>query len=176
MLEANRRYVDYLDRMDELLGQWEDRVVPRNVELVPNTRYSPRYAWMFSYEKGLRNRIFQTLKKRPPRLERLLFGVGGVFSEALSNAFVHGHHRNPARAIRVRCAVGDTRILLSVSDQGEGFDVSRILDLHARGKGYFHFAGNGLESLQNNPHVIASYSDGGKTLCLLVDLETLQGK
>jgi len=172
MLEFGMGFADYLAMIDNLLGQFEDHVVPENVELVSNTRYSPRYAWMFSYEKSLRNRIFESLGKRIPALERLLFGVGGVFSEVLSNAFVHGHQRNPAKGIRIRWAVGPTRVLLSVSDQGEGFDVARILDLHAKGKNYFHFAGNGLKSLKNDNHISASFSDGGRTLCLLVDLET----
>lgn len=171
--------VDYgfdrmVDAVSPMIDQWAEDVVPGSVELLPNNRYSPRYAWMFSYEKRLKYRIEKVIGRPLGALERDLFGVDGVFSEALSNAFVHGHGRNPGRSIEIRCAVGRHGLVFSVRDQGPGFAVAKQLELARRGNARYHFAGNGLRALVGSHRIWASYAEDGRRLDLLAPFEALR--
>lgn len=157
-------------KLQPLLAGWEDTIVPRDVKLVSNPRYSPRYAWMFSYERQLRDRIFEALGRKVPLLAKTLFGADGVASEGLSNAFVHGHRRDTERAIKVRCVVGGHGVALSIIDSGPGFDVQSLLDKVELKKKYYHQAGNGVQALMKRKRVTASFSDGGSTLNLLYQI------
>ncbi len=155
-------------RLQPLLGGWEDTVIPSEVKLVSNPGYKATYAWMFSYERDLRDRIFGVLGRQEPSLERVFFGSDGVASEGLSNAFVHGHRRDPEREIRVRCVVGETGVALAIIDSGRGFDVEATLKLRDQKRQYFHQAGNGLRAFIGVEDLTSSFSDGGRTLNLLL--------
>jgi len=48
--------------------------------------------------------------------------------EALSNAYRHGNARDPSKQIRVRWVINDEAAVICVSDEGNGFDPSRIDD------------------------------------------------
>jgi len=156
--------------VESVLAEWCEDVVPRHVELLPNNRYSPVYAWMFSYEKRLKYRIEDVIGRPLDRTEAAIFGADGAFSEALSNAFVHGHQRDPGLPIEVRCCVGTRGLAFAIRDRGEGFDVERVVRAAARGGGYFSFAGNGLRALSHHPEVAACYENGGRMLLLRVGL------
>jgi Histidine kinase-like ATPase domain len=156
-------------RLAPLLGSWSDVVVPQAVEPHRDTTYTPEYAWMHTYERQLRKRIEGALGRPLMPGERKLFGADGAFSEALSNAFLHGHGRNPALPIRVSCAVGKAGLGFVIGDQGPGFDVTSVAAKVQRGGAYFRVAGNGLRALAGEG-VTASYSDGGRTVTLLVEL------
>ena len=155
-------------RLQPLLRGWVDTVVPREVELVSNPGYKAAYAWMFSYERDLRDRIFGVLGRQVPVLERVFFGADGVASEGLSNAFVHGHQRDPERPIRVRCVVGETGVALAIMDSGPGFDIEATLKLMDQKREYFHQAGNGIRAFIGVENLTTSFSDGGRTLNLLL--------
>jgi hypothetical protein len=156
--------------LQPLMAEWEDRVVPGAVELILDHSYSPIYAWMFAYEKRLKHRLeeFLHLSLRP--WERVLFGSDGAFSEGLSNAFLHGHGRNSDLAITVRVAASPQGVLFSIRDQGPGVDCGPLLVRLKKGGVYYHRAGNGLRILAESPGLRASYSDGGRTLNLLLPL------
>ncbi len=156
--------------METILETWTDEVVPAKVDIFPNYGYSARYAWMFAYEKRLKYRIEDSLGKPIKSIERTLFGSDGVVSEVLSNAFVHGHRRNPDVAIRVSCSVSRGALLFTVEDQGAGFDSDAMTAKFNRGANYFHQAGNGMRSLSQRPGVIASFENGGRRVNLRVDL------
>ena len=158
-----------------VLGEWRDVVVPSEVDCRAANQYSPRYAWMFSYEKRLRDRLQEALGRRLGAVERLLFGADGVFSEALSNAFVHGHRRDPDRPIEVTSVVGTRRLAFAVRDTGPGFDIRPVLEGLARGGTYFHNAGNGLRALHQREEVLASFTGGGSVLNLSVGLHSGSG-
>jgi len=161
-------FEEMIEATAPVVDRWSVVVVPGRVELLPNNRYSPRYAWMFSFEKRLKYRVENVLGKPLGNVERILFGVDGAFSEGLSNAFVHGHRRDPERPIRVRCCVGGGGLAFSISDTGDGFPVVEHLGSLRRGSARYHFAGNGLRVLMDSTTVQASYSNAGKTLNLLV--------
>jgi len=153
-----------------LLGEWVDEVVPGRVEALSHSAYSPVYAWMFAYEKGLKRRIQRTLGRPLGPWERRLFGADGALSEGLSNAFLHGHKRDPSRVIRVACGVGRLALTFAVTDGGTGFDVGATVARATSGGAYFHVAGNGLKCFERTPGLEVAHTNGGRTLHLLVDL------
>jgi len=151
--------------------QWVDTVVPRDVELLTDHRYSPRYAWMYAYEKRLKRRIEQALGCPLGPRERGLFGPDGVVSEGLSNAFVHGHRRDGRLPIEVGCAVSPGGIGLTIRDRGAGFDVAATVAKAQSAGAYYHMAGNGLRVFLERDDVLAAFSLGGAQLNLLVTWE-----
>jgi serine/threonine-protein kinase RsbW len=66
-----------------------------------------------------------------------------AISEALANAMIHGNHENPEKQVHVACRCSmDGEVLISVRDEGEGFDsgvvpdpteAQRLLLTHGRG-------------------------------------------
>ncbi len=163
-----QRFEEMVDAISPVVGRWQDVVVPGEVELLPNNRYSPRYAWMFSYEKRLKYRIEELLRRPLKELEHHLFGSDGAFSEGLSNAFVHGHRRDPAKALEICCATGRRGLAFSIRDQGPGFDVAHQLELARRGAARYHFAGNGMRVLAESTEIQAAYEEEGRQLDLMV--------
>ncbi len=158
-----------------ILTEWRDIVVPSNVELLPNFGYSPAYAWMFSYEKRLKYHIEEAAGRKLGTYEQALFGADGVFSEGLSNAFVHGHRRDPDVAIEITTTVGLAGLAFSISDQGVGFEVESTVAAALTGGSYFNYAGNGLRALGERTDVIAVYANYGRTLNLNVVLWKKRG-
>lgn len=162
-------YECMIGRIGPLLDEWNDSVIPSQVELLASNQYSPRYAWMFSYEKRLKSRIEGVLARDLAAWECRLFGADGALSEGLSNAFVHAHRRDPARPIEVRCAVAQKGLAFSIQDQGSGFDVPRAVAQLKHSGRYYHLAGNGLRSLAESPHIVTSFASRGRVLNLLCE-------
>lgn len=161
----------FRDRLGPLRAEWTDRVVPNEVELLPDSRYAPVYAWMYSYEKGLKRRVESALGRPLGAREKDLFGSDGVVSEGLSNAFVHGQRRDPKAPIVVRTAVSRRGLAFSIRDRGPGFECRSALRQAARqGSEFYHFAGNGLRALLACRDLSFSYTDGGRCLNLLLGL------
>jgi Histidine kinase-like ATPase domain len=159
------------DRIGPVLDSWTDEVTPGEVELLPNHRYSPRYAWMFSYEKQVRYRLQGVLNRQLGELERRLFGPDGALSEALSNAFVHGHLRDAERTIRVSCTVSEKAVLVSIEDEGTGFNVPEMLCRMKQRRNYYRVAGNGLRALDELPGVVVIFDRGGRRVHIRLDLD-----
>ena len=158
----------FRSEIDPVLDQWTDLVVPRDVEIMPNFGYTPDYAWMYSYEKRLKYRIEACSRRPLGSVERLLFGEDGVFSEAVSNAFVHGNRRRTDLPIEIVTVVGERGLAFSIGDCGDGFDFEATLAAVSRGLVYFKCAGNGLRALNDREDVVASYARGGRVLHLRV--------
>ena len=159
-----------LAKIGLLRGHWIDEVVPRDIAPHSSATYAPAYAWMFTYERNLRRRIEAVLGHRLGRLERFLFGPGGVLSEGLSNAFLHGHQRRTDIPITVECAVGSSGLVFVIADRGPGFDVKAALTRLRRGGTYYRIAGNGLRALVASHNVEAGFGDQGRQLILLIPL------
>jgi len=155
------------DFIRPIKAAWRDVVIPGEVELLRNYSYSPMYAWMYSYEKRLKKRLHTEAGRLPIAIERSLFGADGGFSEGLSNAFLHGHGRDPRLPIAIDVKAGSRGLLLAISDQGSGFDFETSILRAERGAHTFRIAGNGLRGLVANPDVYAWYADAGRTLLLL---------
>jgi len=168
VIGTGQTYAELAQRTEPILEQWHDTLVPAQVQLLSHTGYSPDYAWMYAYEKRLKYRIEEVLRRPLGEVERCLFGPDGVFSETLSNAFVHGHRRDVSKAIEVRCTVGQAGVAFSIKDYGPGFKVEEVVEAATRGGTYFRYAGNGLKSLCRCDNVVACYDGTGTQLALLV--------
>ena len=46
--------------------------------------------------------------------------------EALANAIIHGNHENSGKQVHVRCRCKPDEVLITVKDEGGGFDVNKI--------------------------------------------------
>ncbi len=57
-----------------------------------------------------------------------IFAVKLAFEEALSNAIKHGSKCDPGKTVRATLDIDSTRVILSVTDQGDGFEPSKVPD------------------------------------------------
>lgn len=119
----------------------EENVVPKSFSPVPHSPYRPGYDWLFTYERRLARLLEPWLKKF--RLD--LIGDRGVLSEALSNAYCHGHRKDPALPIAIRIYLGKAGLVIQMTDRGKGFNIRRVMRNYQKAKGYFHQAGNGFK-------------------------------
>lgn len=56
------------------------------------------------------------------------FAVRLALDEALANAISHGNHQDPAKQVTVDCTIDDEEAVLSVEDEGRGFDPRQVPD------------------------------------------------
>ena len=101
-------------------------VIPKAFRQDPNSTYRNGYHWLFRYE---------------------LIGEKGILAEALSNAFYHGHRKDPKLPIEVRIYHGQKGMVIRIHDCGTGFNVKKIHDYFVRGKIYFHSSDNGFRRM-----------------------------
>jgi anti-sigma regulatory factor (Ser/Thr protein kinase) len=158
-------------RAGAALACWMDVLVPEQIEPLPGNRYSPRYGWMFTFERRWRSCVEEVLGHPLGALEPSLLGADGVLSESLSNAYVHGNGRCPSLPIHVVTVVGRSCLVLGIADQGQGFDVAATLAGLERGSAYYHVAGNGLRALASSAVVTAGFEAGGRVAVLHVPLD-----
>ena len=136
---------------------------PGASEPFPNSTYRPEYEWLFGYERKLAKIV-------SPWLEHLryeLIGEKGILGEALSNAFSHGHGKDPALPISVRIYQGEKGLLIRVTDSGPGFNVKAVVKDYHRGRAYFHLAGNGIRQMISSHWFEIFYTARGASFHLL---------
>lgn len=141
----------------------EETLIPADCPPMSNSPYRPGYDWLFYYERKLARVLDKWLQAY--RLQ--LIGENGIISEALSNAFYHGHQKDPRKPIQIKLFVGTNGLMLKIADQGRGFDVPQVLGLLQQQKNYYHAAGNGLRVMAASPHFAAFFDDGGTSFQLL---------
>lgn len=149
------------------------KMKPSEFPFEANSPYREGYDWLYVAEQY----VMQSLDTwgRPLRFE--LIGDTGVLSEALSNAFCHGHQKRPDLPIAIQVFLGKKGFLISVTDQGPGFDVQDILSRVAQGKTYYQIAGNGMTRLRDSASFKIFYDHGGKrcNICHLFENTESQG-
>jgi anti-sigma regulatory factor (Ser/Thr protein kinase) len=118
----------------------KDRIVPADFPHSPDSPYRPGYDWLFSYERQIAAFLEKWLK--PYRYE--LIGENGILCEALSNAFFHGHAKDPEKPIVVRVILGKQGLIVQIKDTGSGFDVQAVYGRYQTQKKYYSKAGNGI--------------------------------
>lgn len=134
------------------------KMKPSDFPFEANSPYRAGYDWLYIAEQY----VMQSLDTwgRPLRFE--LIGDTGVLSEALSNAFCHGHQKHPDLSIAIQVFLGKKGLLISVTDQGPGFDVQDILSRVAQGKPYYQIAGNGMTRLRDSVNFKIFYDHEGR--------------
>lgn len=152
-----------LDEALELIGEGKqilhETVIPKDFPQDPNSTYRSGYHWLYRYERDLARQLEPWLKSH--RYE--LIGEKGILAEALSNAFYHGHRKNPKLPIEIRIYQGQNGIVVRIHDCGTGFSVKKIYSHYIKGKTYFHTAGNGFRLMSNSKHFGIFYNSLGTT-------------
>lgn len=168
MFRENLTRETILEQLNPVISVFENKVIPQKVELLANNSYSEKYAWMYSFEKNLKYRIQRDLGyKLGYKNERILFGAGGAISEAMSNAFVHGHKKDMFKPISIWSAVSQKGLGFSVCDLGKGFDFSNVEQSFQSGQTFYHIAGNGFSLFSQSSKVSFCYHQSGIELCIL---------
>lgn len=141
----------------------EDRIVPVDFPEFPDSPYRVGYDWLFIYER----RIARFLEKwlRPYRYE--LIGQKGILCEALSNAFSHGHSKDPHLPIFVKVVLGKQGLIVRIKDSGRGFNVGEVYQRYCKNEKYFYTAGNGLRLMSQSNHFGIFYNCAGTDFHLL---------
>ena len=126
----------------------KDRIVPAEFPHRPDSPYRSGYDWLYSYERHIAAFLEKWL--RPHRYE--LIGENGILCEALSNAFFHGHDKDPEKPIIVRVILGNHGLIVQIKDTGPGFDVQKVYQHYRTRKKYYSKAGNGIRLMAQSPN------------------------
>jgi len=99
------------------------------LELTPRKAVEDRV--VIPSEPQLLHRVENRILSRLEALnygERALFGVRLALEEAVINAMKHGNKMDKAKKVAITCSVTDKECVISVEDEGEGFDPSAVPD------------------------------------------------
>ena len=143
----------------------KDRIVPAEFPLSPDSPYRPGYDWLYSYERHIAAFLEKWLK--PYRYD--LIGENGILCEALSNAFFHGHAKDPHKPIVVRIILGKQGLIVQIKDTGPGFDVQKVYSHYRTQKKYYSKAGNGIRLMAESSNFGVLHDTSG-TVFFLVHL------
>jgi serine/threonine-protein kinase RsbW len=58
--------------------------------------------------------------------DRALERIGLAVREIITNAVVHGNRHDPRKKVFLACSNTAERLVIAISDQGEGFDVNSV--------------------------------------------------
>lgn len=146
----------------------EDVIVPKSFPDSSHTPYQPEYDWLFQYER----QIAAFLEKWLRRFRYELIGQKGILCEALSNAFSHGHRKDPFKAINLRVFLGKNGLMVEIKDDGKGFNVQDVYVSYQNKKPYFATAGNGIRLMAQSPHFGIFHHDRGRAFNMLYLFKT----
>jgi signal transduction histidine kinase len=125
-------------------------------------------------QSQLIDQIDFTLKKKKDRKKVLkkfakivdkyqIRNVNGSVNRAIGNAVRHGQF-----PVNVHVLVGhNSKTLVIVKDQGQGFDYYSMLTKFSAGKKYFDHHGRGTITYSENEHSKVCWHDGGRTISVL---------
>ena len=138
-------------------------IIPGQLPPIAHSPYRPEYDWLFTTERRIARELEPWLK--PYRFE--LIGEKGILCEALANAFCHGHRKRYDLPIAITAILGKNGVLVSITDQGQGFDVDDVLKRVATGQPYYHIAGNGMDRLAQSVNFQVFFDQGGRRCNIL---------
>jgi hypothetical protein len=156
-------FEDGLNRIGVSRILFEETLVPSSCGKNPNSTYRPGYDWLFTYERILAG----VLEPWTAHLRYELIGEKGVLCEALSNAFCHGHRKNPEKPIELKIFLGIKGLIVRIKDSGDGFDLRRVTEEFKKGKSYFHLSGNGLKRMIHSEDFHIFFTDSGACFNLM---------
>lgn len=155
------------ERALQLIGPSEvlmdEDIVPARYPTAPNSPYRRGYDWLYHVER----KLIRLLKPWLGDHRLVLLGEHGLLSEGLSNAFCHGHGRNPQSPIHLTIRLGEEGILVEIRDTGHGFDVRRTLKRFHAGKAYFSVAGNGIQRMAESQGFGVFFNTHGNAFYLM---------
>lgn len=141
----------------------DDIITPSQFPECMDSTYRRGYDWLYRYEREIAAFLARWLK--PYRYE--LIGEKGLLCEALSNAFSHGHGKDPQCPIALKVYLGEHGLLVQIVDSGPGFDVRHVLERYFRKKHYYNTAGNGIHLMATSRQFGIFYNPQGTAFHLL---------
>jgi len=137
LLQANREVEigAMVDRISEDLrhhladGRLPDDAIVLGLEILPREARVERI--VIPSEPMQINRVESLIVSRLEALnygERTIFGIRLALEEALVNAIKHGNRMDKAKKVTICYAIDKNECLISVEDQGEGFDPDAVPD------------------------------------------------
>ena len=93
-----------------------------------------------------------------------------VVGEAIRNAVVHGNKNDPSKFVEIEACVTKDRIVITVTDEGEGFDTS-CLDEFLKPERLRETNQRGLMLMQCKADRL-SYNDTGNSVTIVMEKET----
>jgi hypothetical protein len=97
--------------------------------------------------------------------EQLFSDLIYPLKKGLGNAHKWGNKRDAAKKITVEAVVTKAGAVISISDEGEGFNVEETVSKIHRAEHYFTHGGSGFHRFAKTKSSI-SYADGGRTLLI----------
>ena len=85
--------------------------------------------------------------------------------KAVGNAYKWGNRKDPERHVTVEIVVTRTGALLSISNEGQGFDAAAVFARFAREEQFYTHGGSGFTHFQRARSLV-SYADAGRTLLI----------
>lgn len=145
----------------------DDTIVPDEFPECVDSTYRRGYDWLYRYERDIASFLEPWLK--PYRYE--LIGEKGILCEALSNAFCHGHGKDPKRTIVLKVFLGERGLVVRVCDSGKGFNVRQVFQSYRNKKMYYHTAGNGIHLMASSKHFGIFYDAAGSAFHMLYSFD-----
>jgi len=99
--------------------------------------------------------------KLPDDILGMYLGVMDEVLLAIENVVVHG-----GRQIRANLKYNDKGVLITIEDDGKGFDVKSVLDAFFNSQQYFQIAGYGLKRMHESRATVFFNEKGTKTQVL----------
>ena len=90
-----------------------------------------------------------------------------VLGEAIRNAVVHGNRNDPGKCVEIEASITKDRIMITVTDEGDGFDTSR-LDEFLQPDRLSETNQRGLMLMQCKADRI-SYNDKGNSVTIIIE-------
>ncbi len=149
--------------LSEVKLVFDETITPRTCPCASHSPYLPEYGWLFLFERKLARFLDPWMKEYRSEL----IGSGGIVSEALSNAYCHGHKRNPTLPITIQVYQGKHGIMLQIKDTGNGFNIDTMVSKFLDNKNYFYNAGNGIKRMFNSKTFGIFYGDCGTSFHLI---------
>ena len=141
----------------------DDIIVPERFPDCVDSTYRRGYDWLYQYEREIAAFLSPWLKSY--RYE--LIGEKGLLCEALSNAFCHGHGKDPKRSIALKVFLGERGLVVRICDCGKGFNVQQVIESYRKKKIYYHTAGNGMQLMAGSKRFGIFYDASGAAFHLL---------
>jgi serine/threonine-protein kinase RsbW len=97
-------------------------------------------------------------------IDEIVFDVHVSFEEALRNAMLHGNKLNPVKTVAVETEITDEELMITIEDQGQGFDPAAVPDPTAE-ENLLRESGRGvylIKYLMDEVH----YTNGGRKVVM----------
>ena len=86
-----------------------------------------------------------------------------LLKKGIGNAYKWGNQKDLSKQIVVEAVITDSGAFVLISDDGDGFDVKKVIKQFRKKEHYFHHGGAGIYQFEKTKSLV-SYANGGRTL------------